>query len=144
MFAAEDMADFEMKAACEAWYFDHVVVVRTPGARQLPYGGMPLLSLRGFTDWISVETSGFPDRAWRGLNAALQHYGVWPERGPMPRDILPASMPAEVQVRINRASERGRAASQQKLSANASRLALEQQGRQNALDLIGDVRYVYR
>jgi hypothetical protein len=144
MFAAADMADFEMKAACESWYFDHTVVVRSQGARQLPYGGMPLLSLRGFTDWISVESSGYPDRAWRGFNAALQHYGVWAERGPMPREVLPASMPAEVQQRIDRANERGRANSQQKLSANASRLALEQQGRQNALDLIGNVKYVYR
>lgn len=88
LYTTEDMADYELKACCEAWYFDHKTVVRHPGRNQLPYGGMPLLSLKGFTDMMAVESAGEPERSWRGLNAALRHYGIWPAMGPLPREVF--------------------------------------------------------
>lgn len=42
IYQPEVLADYEMKATCEAWKFEHHVVVRNPGRHQLPYGGMPL------------------------------------------------------------------------------------------------------
>jgi hypothetical protein len=143
MYTAEDMADFELKAACEAWNFDHQVVVRHPGHRQLPYGGMPLLSVRGFTDMLAVEHAADPDLAWRGLNAAMRQYGVWSNRGALPRQVLLTSMPPEVQNRINEVSVRSKNAALTRINANQARLMLEQQGQQNALDLLRDRRYVY-
>ncbi|KAK8094199.1 hypothetical protein PG997_000884 [Apiospora hydei] len=47
LYTSEDLADYELKACCEAWYFDHKTMVRHPGRNQIPYGGMPLLSLGG-------------------------------------------------------------------------------------------------
>ncbi|KAK8094200.1 hypothetical protein PG997_000885 [Apiospora hydei] len=34
---------------------------------------------------MAVESVGEPERGWRGLNAALRHYGIWPAMGPLPR-----------------------------------------------------------
>jgi hypothetical protein len=104
---------------------------------------MPLLTLRGFTEYMAVEHAADPERAWRGLDAALRRYGIWQEYGPLPRQILLPAMPPQVQLRIDQASLRSRQAAQRLLDSNAARLALQQRGQQAALDLIGDVRYVY-
>lgn len=144
MYKAEDMADFELKAVFEGFYFDHKVVVRNAANRQLPWGGMPLLSLAGFTDIMGVEYAAGPDEHLRGLNNALRHYNVWPEKGPIPRHVLPASTPPELQRRVSEASIRCRTASQTKIDATAAKAAMEARGQQAALDLIGDYRYVRR
>lgn len=146
MFAKEDMADFELKAALEGFYFDHKVVVRNPNAPQLPYGGMPLLSLAGFIDFMSVEYAASPDDIFvvPGLNNALRVYNIWPERGPLPRYVFPPKRPMEVQQRIDEASQRCAANAQEKLRANQARLQMKLQGQQNALDLIDGTRRYYR
>jgi hypothetical protein len=145
MFTSEDIADAELKWACEAWYFDHRVAVRNPGRQKLPYGGMPLLSQRGFTDMMAVEHAAEPERACHGLNAALRAYPTaMPHMPrPLPRTALLPARPPEVQRRIDDVSRRSRAAAEEKLAANHARLSLEARGRQNALDLIGNVRYYY-
>ncbi|KAI8958204.1 hypothetical protein F5Y11DRAFT_360223 [Daldinia sp. FL1419] len=146
MFQPEDLADFELKAAYEAWYFEHRVTVRDPGRPQLPYGGMPLLTLRGFIDMMAVEHAADPERAWRGINAALQYYDVWTDLGPLPRDCLLSGPdpPVEVQRRIEQAGARSRRTAAERLEANRAKLALQDQGRRNAEELAGDYYYVRR
>ncbi|KAI1381141.1 hypothetical protein F4677DRAFT_118130 [Hypoxylon crocopeplum] len=146
MFQPEDLADFEFKAACEAWFFEHRVAVRNPSRPQLPYGGMPLLTLRGFTDMMAAEHAGDAERGWRGLNAALRHYGVWGERGPLPRAcLLPGpDMPALLQRRADAAGARARRAAAERVEATRLRFALQAEGRRNAEELTGDYYYVRR
>lgn len=130
MFQPEDLADFELKAACEAWSFEHRVAVRNPGCPQLPYGGMPMLTLRGFTN----------------INAALRYYDVWAELGPLPREcLLPGpDPPIEVQRRIEQAGARSRRTAAERIEANRVKHALQAQGRRNAEELVGDYYYVRR
>ena len=143
MFAAEDMADYELKASLVGFYFDHKVVVRNPSARQLPGGGMPLTSLAGFTDWIGIDFAADPDEHLPGLNRALKRYGLFPEKGPLPRYVFPATRPRELQRRIDEATMRCSHNAQTALNAQAAQHAMAQRGQQAALDLIGNVRYVY-
>jgi hypothetical protein len=146
MFAKEDMADFELKAAIEGFFFDHKVVVRNPTAPQLPYGGMPLLSLAGFTDFMSVEYTADPDDIFvvPGLNNALRVYNIWPERGPLLRYVFPLRRPIEIQQRIDQATQRCAINAQEKLRANQARLQMKLQGQQDAIDLIDGTRRYYR
>lgn len=72
MYSKEDVADFELKAAIGGFLFDHKVVVRNPSTKQLPYGGMPLLSLAGFTDFMLVEYVVDSDEVLPGINNALR------------------------------------------------------------------------
>lgn len=141
MFRAEDMADYELKAALEGFYFDHKVVIRNPAARQLPYGGMPLLSLAGFTDFIAVECAADPDMCLSGLNDALRYYGIWPEKGPIPRHVLPPTCPPELRRRVDEATVRCRNSATAKLEAQSAQAQLERRGQEMALDLVRDDRY---
>ncbi|USP74647.1 hypothetical protein yc1106_01921 [Curvularia clavata] len=140
MYSKEDMADFELKAAIEGFLFDHKVVVRNPSAKQLSYGGMPLLSLAGFTDFMSVEYAADPDNVLPGINNALRVYNIWPERGPLPRYAFPARTPLELQQRLDQATQRCAANAKEKLRANQARIDLELLGQQNAVDLIDGTR----
>jgi hypothetical protein len=146
MFAKEDMADFEFKAAMEAFFFDHKVVVRNPAAPQLPYGGMPLLSLAGFTDWMSLSYAAHPDAAFAvpGLNNALRVYNIWPERGPLPRYVFLPSRPIEIQQRLDQAVQHSTVTAQERIRANQAGLQLKWEGQQNAIDLVSDYRRYYR
>ncbi|KAK7920806.1 hypothetical protein PG985_008828 [Apiospora marii] len=144
LYTSEDMADYELKACCEAWYFDHKTAVRHPGRNQLPYGGMPLLSLQGFTDMMAVESAGEPERAWRGLDAALRHYGIWPAMGPLPREVFLQDMPRQLQQRLEQVKIRSHRAAQEKLDAVRVQTQIQAQGREAALDLIDGPRYVRR
>jgi hypothetical protein len=144
MYSKEDMADFELKAAIEGFLFDHEVVVRNPSAKQLPYGGMPLLSLAGFTDFMSVEYAADPDDVLPGINNALRVYNIWPERGPLPRYVFPDRTPLELQQRIDQATQRCAANAQAKLRANQARIDVELLGQQNAVDLVDGTRRYYR
>ncbi|XXG97436.1 hypothetical protein Hte_003737 [Hypoxylon texense] len=145
IFQPEDLADFELKAVLEAWHLEHRVAVRHPGRPQLPHGGMPLLTPRGFADLMAVEHAGDPERAWRGINAALRYYGVWPERGPLPRACLLATgMPPEVRRRIEEAGARSRRAAAERIAASRVDVALRAEGRRHAEEISGDYYYVRR
>ncbi|KAK8038891.1 hypothetical protein PG993_007302 [Apiospora rasikravindrae] len=141
LYTSEDLADYELKACCEAWYFDHKTAVRHPGRNQIPYGGMPLLSLQGFTDMMAVESAGEPERAWRGLNAALRHYGIWSAMGPLPREVFLQDMPRQLQQRIEQVKIRSHRAAQERLDAAQLQCQIQAQGRQAALDLIDGPYY---
>jgi hypothetical protein len=144
LFQPEDMADFELKGVCEAWRFDHKVAVRNPGRIQLPYGGMPLLSLRGLTDMMSVEYAGHPHRGYTAINTCLRTYGVWPALGPLPRAMLPDDMPPQVQRRIDEVAVRSQRLAQEKVRATQATSEIMAQGRQHAIDLVSDSYHVRR
>ncbi|KAI2467485.1 hypothetical protein F4781DRAFT_433375 [Annulohypoxylon bovei var. microspora] len=146
MFQREDLADFELKAACEAWGFEHRVAVRDARGAQLPYGGMPLLTARGFAAMMAAEHAGDPGLAWSGINAALRRYAVWLDRGPLPRDcLLPGpDMPPELRRRVEEVAARSRRTAAERLEANRVRLALQAEGRRHAEELTGDYYYVRR
>jgi hypothetical protein len=143
IFSADDVADYELKAAWEAWYFDHKVVVRNPRAKQLPYGGMPMLSQNGFIDVMAVEIAAEPDDRLGGLNNALRHYGVWTERGPVPRHVLPSARAPELQRRVDAAVARSQQTAKERLDAAEVQARIEARGRQAALDIVSDYRYRY-
>ncbi|KAK8086687.1 hypothetical protein PG994_001661 [Apiospora phragmitis] len=130
LYTAEDLADYELKACCEAWCFDHKTMVRHPGRNQIPYGGMPLLSLQGLTDMMAVESAGEPERGWRSLNAALQHYGIWPAMGPLPREVFLQDMPRQLQQRLEQVKIRNHRAAQERLDAVRVQGQIAAQGRQ--------------
>ncbi|KAI0880084.1 uncharacterized protein GGS22DRAFT_99519 [Annulohypoxylon maeteangense] len=146
MFQPEDLADYELKAACEAWGFEHRVVTRNPTRAQLPYGGMPLLTVRGFTDMMAVEYGADPNDAFLGLNTALCRYGVWVERGPLPREcLLPGpDAPEELRRRTEEVRVRSRRVAEERLEATRVRFELQARGRRHAEELSGDYHYVRR
>ncbi|KAI8817008.1 uncharacterized protein EV422DRAFT_260381 [Fimicolochytrium jonesii] len=142
LYTAEDMADYELKSVFEGFNFDHKVVVRNAANKQLPGGGMPLLSLAGFTDHMALEYASSADEHLRGLNSALLHYGVWPERGPIPRHVLPPSCPPQLQSRIDEATLRCTANAKSKLNALKVQASLTAMGEQNAVELADSRRWV--
>ena len=73
----------------------------------------------------------------------MKHYGVWLQMGPLPRDMVPKTCPPQVQERIDDASARGRRESQRRIDAVRIQHQIAAQGRQNALELISDSKYVY-
>ncbi|KAJ3161778.1 hypothetical protein HDU86_006549 [Geranomyces michiganensis] len=141
VYTAEDIADHELKAVFEGFYFDHKVVLRNPANQQLTGGGMPLLSLEGLTEHMALEWASDPDDHLRGINNALVHYGVWPERGPIPRHVFPAFCPPQLQARIDAAMLRCAANAKTKINASAVKLQLQALGEQNAIELADDRRW---
>jgi hypothetical protein len=116
---------------------------------------MPLLAREGFVSYLAVEfaADAAPERC-RGLNAALARYGNamgpgphgrgWLALGPAPQWIFPAAMPPEVQRRIDEANARSHRMAAERLEAVRVEHELRAQGRRNAVELISDVRYVWR
>lgn len=135
MFAAEDVADYELKTCYEAWGFDHKVVVRDPTRPRLPHGGMPLLSRAGLTDLMAVESAREPERASRGLNAVLRYYSLWPAMGPLPRHALPREPPPSVLQRQEHATARYLRVAQERVDAARVEASIRAQGRQVSLSL---------
>ncbi|OIW27587.1 hypothetical protein CONLIGDRAFT_440747 [Coniochaeta ligniaria NRRL 30616] len=148
-----DNADFELKAAYEAWYFAHEVRQRSSRPR-LPHGGMPLLLREGFLAYLAVEFSDDAPARCRGLNAALQRYGAhmgpgpdgrgWLALGPAPQWIFSQAMPPQVRRRVDEANARSRRMAAERIEAVRVEHALRAQGRRNAEELTGDYRYVWR
>ncbi|KAK0704749.1 hypothetical protein B0H67DRAFT_359115 [Lasiosphaeris hirsuta] len=143
-FHPVDNADFELKAAYEAWYFEHRVVSRAPDRPLLPGGGMPHLTPAGFTSYMAVESAGDPELAFRGINAALRAYGVWAEMGPLPREMLPAMMPPQIKARMDQAALRSRAAAEQRIASQQAYEQMAAEGRRGPQDLAADPRYAHR
>ncbi|KAJ3157267.1 hypothetical protein HDU89_002679 [Geranomyces variabilis] len=141
VYTAQDVADAELKAVFEGFYFDHKVAVRDPASQLPPGGGMPLLSLEGLTDHMALEWASAPHDHLHGVNLALRHYGIWPERVPIPRHLFPATCPPQLQARIDEALMRCTANAKAKINASAVRLSLEQLGQQNAVELADDRRW---
>lgn len=141
-WAADDMADCELKNVFEGFYIDHRVVVRDSARPQVPRGGMPLLSLAGFTDYMSIDYAAEPDTYIHGLNAALRFFDVWPEEGPVPRNLLPATMPPQVERRIEESKLRCRKAVQEVMDIAKLESQMQAQTSQQIVDLFSDYRYV--
>jgi len=143
MYAAEDMADAELLWALEGFQFDHKRVVRNPANKQMPYGGMPLLTLAGFTDYMAVEFASDPDDHLSDINAALRYYGVWPEKGPVPRHVMPPACPHELQHRVEEASARCRKASADKINAQLAKARIQSMAGRASVALTSNNVYRY-
>ncbi|KAL7624543.1 hypothetical protein AAE478_006110 [Parahypoxylon ruwenzoriense] len=112
-FQPEDLTDFELKAACEAWFFEHRVAVRGRSYRTA-------LTARGFANMMAVEHAGDPERAWRrGATGCGETAGRYRTNA-----CSPACRP-----RCGGASSRWDPA--EGFEANRARLALQADGRRN-------------
>ncbi len=164
----EDMADAELKTTLDNFSIDHVMQKR-PGAPHndmaqmmgnlsnfnissiissvtipsVSGGMMPLISRRGFIDLTSLETIYDPSVGWGNLNRALKAYGIWRERGPIPREALPGFPPQSVLDQVKRVRELAEYKAKETLDALHVKSMIEAQGRQNAIDLVSDRRYRY-
>ncbi|KAL4884450.1 hypothetical protein BJY04DRAFT_215416 [Aspergillus karnatakaensis] len=115
-------------------------------ARSLSGGQKPMLTFRGWTDLTVLSVCLNPSAAWGQINRAIQTFRIpiWTEWGDIPRDMLPLA-PYQPEVeRVRVMLEGARLNAEQEIDAVHARLKLEQQGRQNALDLLDDRRWVYR
>lgn len=63
--------------------------------------------------------------------------------GPLPRDMLPQTAPPQVVARIEAATARRQMESKRRIDAVRMQCEIEARGRQAALDLISDNRYVH-
>ncbi|GAB1316039.1 hypothetical protein MFIFM68171_06249 [Madurella fahalii] len=79
-------ADSSFRTVLECHECEHRISTRAGH----PNSQVPLVTLAGFTSYFALSYSRFPDLAHERVNAALEHYNVWPELGPLPRDMLPA------------------------------------------------------
>ncbi|KAL0581495.1 hypothetical protein V5O48_000538 [Marasmius crinis-equi] len=118
-------------------------------------GVMPLLTRKGFMDITCVEVLCDPSRHWGNFSRIIRaysnapnaqagpmaQYGDWPD---LPRVVLPEMPDARMLERVKRVGEVAKAKAQEDLDAARVRTGIEAQGRQHALDLIGDYRYTYR
>lgn len=91
----------------------------------------------------SIFPNNRPERAFRGLNLAMKYYGVWLEMGPLPRDMLLPTSPPQVDARIKDANIRSQRAAAERVEAVRIQGRIAAQGRQAALELISDNRYVH-
>ncbi|KXX74367.1 hypothetical protein MMYC01_209538 [Madurella mycetomatis] len=76
-------ADSNLRAVLVNHGCEHRVSTR-PGH---PNSQVPLVTLAGFTSYFALS-----HLAHERINAALKHYGVWSELGPLPRDMLPVEI----------------------------------------------------
>lgn len=118
-------------------------------------GVMPLITRKGFKDIICVEALCDPSRSWGNFNRIVKLYANSPDSagtpmgeyrvwGDLPRVVLPETPDPAMLDRVKRLGEVAKSKAQQVLDASHSMAALSQQASRNALDLIGDTRYVYR
>ena len=109
----------------------------------MPYGGVPLLTLAGFTDYMAVEFASDPDDHLGDINAALRYYGVWLEKGPVPRYLLPPTCPPELTRRVDEASARCRKASTDKINAQLAKAQIQGMAGRAAVALTSNNIYRY-
>ncbi|KAL5336303.1 hypothetical protein BJX70DRAFT_287756 [Aspergillus crustosus] len=115
-------------------------------ATSLSGGQKPMLTFRGWTHLTVLSVLLDPSSSWGQLNRAIETFRipVWREWGDIPRDMVPLA-PYQPEVeRVRVMLEGSRLNAEQEIDAVHARLKLEQQGRQNALDLLDDRRWVYR
>ncbi|KAJ7069387.1 hypothetical protein C8F01DRAFT_1245599 [Mycena amicta] len=111
-------------------------------------GMMPLLTRKGFADITAVELLGDPSRGWGGLSRIIQMYGLETQLGEgnwgsLPRSVLPEEADPRVLARVARVQAFAQDQAKMEIQANYAKLKLQQQGRDNALALLDDRRYVY-
>jgi hypothetical protein len=106
----------------------------------------PMLTFNGWTNLMICGTLLNPSAAWGDLNRAMRHYRLplWSKWGEIPREMLPLAPHQPEVERVRVMHEGARINAERELDALQARLMIEKQGRQNALDLLDDRRYVYR
>lgn len=168
----EDMADYEWKSSLDNFSIEHIMVPRSQQPnndmdnlansfggllnnnlrniisstqpRSVSGGQMPLMTRKGFIDITTIEVLYDPSTSWNNLKRALATYGIWVERGPMPRDVLPAYPPPAILERVQRISELAMYKAQTAINAKHAESKLRLKGQQAALDLLDPpVRYYH-
>ncbi|KAL4866102.1 hypothetical protein BDV12DRAFT_139842 [Aspergillus spectabilis] len=109
-------------------------------------GQKPMLTLQGWTHLTVLSVLLDPSSSWIQINRVIRTFRipVWTEWGDIPRDMLPLSPHQPEMERVRVMLEGARLNAEQEIDAVHARLKLEQQGQQNALDLLDDRRWVYR
>ncbi|KAJ7137511.1 hypothetical protein C8R43DRAFT_1019559 [Mycena crocata] len=150
----EDVADVELRRVFDLFSIEYILHPRPRGSNDLAGqfqgmtvsgGTMPLLTLKGFMDITAVEMLCDPSAEWGNLSRALKVYDIPALRGwgAVPRTILPEGPDPRMKAQVARATEVSRQQGQRDIEASRVRLMLEQQGQQNAMDLLDDRRYYY-
>ncbi|KAK1225332.1 hypothetical protein PQX77_011750 [Marasmius sp. AFHP31] len=126
----------------------------SPAASMVGSNGlMPLLTRKGFMDITSVEVLCDPSKEWGNLRRVIKLYSSAANAGPMakyrerpelPRIVLPEMPDSRMLDRVKRVTQFANAKAKNELDAARTMTSLMAQGRQNAVDLIGDYRYEYR
>lgn len=100
---------------------------------------MPLLTLRGLTDAMTIDMLADPSTAWGNVNRLMRTWRlpVWCERGDAPRGVLPAAPVPSMVNRVQRESE-------QALRGAVAYSTMRARGERAAVDLLDDSRYRYR
>lgn len=108
-------------------------------------GLMPLLTRKGFIDITTIEVLADPSKEWGHLRRALQMYDLPAIRGwgDLPRNVLPDYPDERMLQRVKNVTAFAQAKGQEELAAAQVEAQIRAQGRQNAIDLISDTRYVY-
>ncbi|KAK3950197.1 hypothetical protein QBC32DRAFT_347324, partial [Pseudoneurospora amorphoporcata] len=122
------------------------------GMRVLGIGQTPFLTEQGFGKYMALETAGEPERGFEGVNAALRYYGSstvggmdmggWAKLGPIPREMFPAACPAEIQAAVDVGQAKHRRLCEEAVAGNRAYHEMVAQGQRNAVELVGDCRYV--
>jgi hypothetical protein len=105
---------------------------------------MPTLSPRGFVDITVIEIVSEPNRGTLMLNRVWKHYGVWKERGEIPRILLPEEPPRDLLERIKRVGEFSQRQAAERIEAARAEAMFKAQGRENALRLLDPPGTTYR
>ncbi|EKD21029.1 uncharacterized protein L3040_004647 [Drepanopeziza brunnea f. sp. 'multigermtubi'] len=107
---SKEVADLELSLYFTDLAVSHRLHVRTRDPSELPdvdldapprsaakirssmrfSANMPMLDRQGFIAVCAIEYLRDPTGAQARLQAAVDAYGIWPELGPVPREILPA------------------------------------------------------
>ncbi|KAF7298615.1 Oleate hydratase [Mycena indigotica] len=108
-------------------------------------GVMPLLTLKGFAEITAIEILADPSRGWGNLSRVLKMYGLeaalgW---GPLPRSVLPEDPDQRVLARAARVQATAEERAERELQAEYTKNRIAKQGREYALALLDDRRYVY-
>ncbi|KAF5326756.1 hypothetical protein D9619_005104 [Psilocybe cf. subviscida] len=129
--------------------FNPAMLQQNPGAAHSTVEGpMPAITRKGFLQIMALEALGEPARSWGNWSRLLRKYNMprYAGWGDLPRAcFLECADPATMRrvEEIRKVSERR---GQEQLDAARAYSQIAAQGRQNALDLVGNVRheYVYR
>ncbi|KAK7030208.1 ZZ-type domain-containing protein [Favolaschia claudopus] len=129
----EATADATLKRMFEIGNVQHILRTRPPTnptnanpfLPQFPANSMPLLTPRGFADFIAIDLLADPADTWPKLSQVIQLYGLYdtePYRswGAMPPNVVPATPDARMLARIADAHARGGRMSAGSISTDAA------------------------
>ncbi|OBT68243.1 hypothetical protein VE03_02310 [Pseudogymnoascus sp. 23342-1-I1] len=171
-YNAQDFADYQLRQEYINLSIDHVMAPRPPSApntdirssfsslrnivspamsqilNSIPTGTsisgnqMPLLTRRGFIDICASDFLYYPNAGFSCVTKAVRHYGIWPELGDVPRNVMPGVAPQELLDRVKIINIEAARKAEDLLAAKTIETNIAARGRRQALNLTGDTRWV--